>query len=90
MSASGCLFPYRNLATGETDFEGIRRLLLCYWTGVKETFPKAWGKPPKASRLNGIRTAGEVSENCGRRRVRRPEFTWPWRASRPARFSVQV
>jgi DGQHR domain-containing protein len=64
-SASGCLFPYRNLATGETDFAGIRRLLLCYWTGVKEAFPKAWGKPPRASRLMhsvGIRAMGRLMD----------------------------
>lgn len=64
-SASGCLFPYRNLATGETDFTGIRSLLLCYWTGVKETFPKAWGRPPKASRLMhsiGIRAMGRLMD----------------------------
>jgi len=27
------------------------------------------------------RNVGEVSENCGRSRVRRPEFRLPWRAS---------
>jgi DGQHR domain-containing protein len=65
MSASGCLFPYRNLATGETDFEGIRRVLLCYWNGVKDTFPKAWAKSPKASRLMhsvGIRAMGRLMD----------------------------
>lgn len=50
-SPSGALFPYRNLATGLTDTEGIRHLLLIYWTAVRETFPRAWGKPPTQSRL---------------------------------------
>jgi DGQHR domain-containing protein len=50
-SASGCLFPYRNIATGETDFDGIWRLLIIYWTAVKRVFPEAWAKPPSKSRL---------------------------------------
>lgn len=48
---SGCLFPYRNLGTGETDFEKIWLLLIAYWGGVKKTFPSAWGKAPAKSRL---------------------------------------
>jgi DGQHR domain-containing protein len=48
---SGCLFPYRNVATGETEFEGICGVLLCYWTAVRTVFPDAWGKPPSKSRL---------------------------------------
>lgn len=52
-SPSGVLFPYRNMATGTTDTEGIRRLLLIYWVAVREVFPDAWGKPPAKSRLMG-------------------------------------
>jgi DGQHR domain-containing protein len=48
---SGCLFPYRDLATGETDMESIWRILTCYWNGVKMTFPDAWGLPSTQSRL---------------------------------------
>ena len=64
-SASGCLFPYRNLATLETDFEGICRILVTYWTGVKNVFPDAWGKPPDKSRLMGgvgIRAMGRLMD----------------------------
>ncbi len=50
-STSGCLFPFRNIATGETDFEGILDVLHCYWGAVAEVFPDAWGKPPTKSRL---------------------------------------
>ncbi|MDY7231534.1 DGQHR domain-containing protein DpdB [Hyalangium rubrum] len=50
-SPNGCLFAYRNLATGETDFERIQRLLQVYWSAVKDTFPNAWGLPPTQSRL---------------------------------------
>ncbi|UPK63591.1 DGQHR domain-containing protein [Rhodococcus pyridinivorans] len=52
-SPAGVLFPYRNMALGTTDTEGIRRLLLTYWTAVRELFPEAWGKPPTQSRLMG-------------------------------------
>ncbi len=64
-SPSGCLFPYRNIATGETDFEGIWATLLTYWTAVQKTFPDAWGKPPNKSRLMhgaGIRAMGRLMD----------------------------
>lgn len=62
---SGCLFPYRNIATGETDFDGIWATLLAYWTAVKKTFPDAWGKPPSKSRLMhgaGVRAMGKLMD----------------------------
>ncbi len=64
-SPSGCLFPYRNLATGETDFDGIWKILVAYWTAVKATFPDAWGKPPSKSRLMhgaGLRSMGRLMD----------------------------
>ncbi len=64
-SASGCLFPYRNIATGETDADGITAVLVAYWTAVKRVFPDAWGKPPARSRLMhgaGIRAAGRLMD----------------------------
>lgn len=62
---TGCLFPYRNIATGETDFEGICSVLVTYWTAVKKVFPDAWGKPPEKSRLMhgaGMRTMGRLMD----------------------------
>ncbi|WP_248345799.1 DGQHR domain-containing protein DpdB [Anaeromyxobacter paludicola] len=62
---SGCLFPYRNIATGETDFAGVRLVLLLYWNGVKSVFPEAWGLPPSRSRLMhgaGIRAMGRLMD----------------------------
>lgn len=50
-SPAGCLFPYHNLATGESDTEGMWAVLMTYWTGVREVFPFAWGLPPTESRL---------------------------------------
>jgi hypothetical protein len=64
-TASGCLFPYRNVATGQTDFDSVRKLLFIYWTAVKETFPDAWGLPPTKSRLMhsaGIRAMGRLMD----------------------------
>ena len=64
-SASGCLFPYRNIASGDTDFDGIWRVLVAYWTAVKQTFPDAWGKPPNKSRLMhgaGLRSMGRLMD----------------------------
>lgn len=52
-SPSGVLFPYRNMATGSTDTEGIRRVLLVYWGAVRDVFPDAWGRPAAESKLMG-------------------------------------
>lgn len=62
---SGCLFPYRNIATGDTDFDGITAQLITFWTAVREVFPDAWGKPPAKSRLMhgvGIRAMGRLMD----------------------------
>ena len=52
-SPSGVLFPYRNMATGTTDTDGIRHVLLLYWNAVRDLFPDAWGKPATQSKLMG-------------------------------------
>jgi DGQHR domain-containing protein len=64
-STAGCLFPYRNLATGETDIDAVWRVLMAYWTAVRNTFPDAWGLPPSRSRLMhgvGIRGMGRLMD----------------------------
>jgi hypothetical protein len=64
-SSSGCLFPYRNVATGEADLEGIWAVLTVYWDAVRRTFPDAWGHPPTRSRLMhgvGIRAMGRLMD----------------------------
>lgn len=64
-SAHGCLYQYRNVATGETDIEAIRRALNLYWSEVKNTFPEAWGKAPNQSRLMhgaGIKSMGVLMD----------------------------
>src|SRR5262249_29204532 len=64
-SPAGCLFPYRNVATGETDVDGIWALLVCFWGAVRDVFPEAWGKKPTQSRLMhgvGIRSMGRLMD----------------------------
>ena len=64
-SPSGCLFPYRNITSGETDSEGIWQTLIVYWTAVRDSFPDAWAKPPSQSRLMhgaGIRSMGRLMD----------------------------
>ncbi len=83
-SPSGTLFPYRNIATGTTDTDGIRQALVAYWGAVQDTFPDAWGMPATQSRLMGgvgIRAMGrlmdrvlahvDVQEGDARAQVRR-------------------
>lgn len=64
-SPSGVLFPYRNIATGTTDTEGIRRALIAYWGAVHDVFQDAWAKPATESRLMhgvGIRAMGRLMD----------------------------
>lgn len=64
-STSGCLFPYRNIASNETDIDGICGVLVAYWSAVKRVFPDAWGKQPTESRLMhgaGIRSMGKLMD----------------------------
>ena len=64
-STSGSLFPYRNIATGETDMEGIWRVLITYWSAVRDIFSKAWALSPRGSRLVhgvGIHAMGRLMD----------------------------
>ena len=62
---AGCLFPFRNMSSGETDFAGLWQVLLMFWTSVSQTFPDAWARPPTESRLMhgaGIRAMGRLMD----------------------------
>ena len=62
---SGCLFPYHNLGTGEADIDGMLKILIIYWGGIKEIFSDAWGKLPIKSRLMhgvGIKAMGRLMD----------------------------
>jgi DGQHR domain-containing protein len=63
--SAGALNPYRNIATGTTDFVGVRAALFIYWGAVKEVFPNAWGLKPEKSRLMhgaGIKSMGKLMD----------------------------
>jgi len=47
----GALAPYKASAREGADVTSMYRLLLNFWTAVKNTFPEAWGKDPRHSRL---------------------------------------
>ena len=47
----GCLFPYRDMNTGETDFTSVHKCLCLYWGAVKAIWPEAWGLSSQRSRL---------------------------------------
>ena len=60
-SVHGCLYQYKNIATGEIDLEKIHRILNVYWSEVRDNFPEAWGVSPVKSRLMhgvGIKSMG--------------------------------
>ena len=62
---SGCLFPYRNVATGEVEADSLWHIIVTYWQAVKNVFPEAWGKDPAHSRLMhgvGIRSMGRLMD----------------------------
>lgn len=63
--SSGALNPFRNIAAGTTDFDGVRSLLFMYWGSVRNTFPEAWGLSAEKSRLMhgaGIRAMGRLMD----------------------------
>ncbi len=65
-SPNGCLFPYHNIATGETETTAVLALLIGYWSAVRDTFPDAWGSSTRASRLMhgaGIRSMGNLMDS---------------------------
>jgi DGQHR domain-containing protein len=64
-SPGGCLYPYRNPTSGETDFLSVLKTVTIYWTCVRDTFPSAWGLPAEHSRLMhgaGIRAMGRLMD----------------------------
>lgn len=63
--SSGCLFPFREVSTGDIDGTGIWQTVITYWSAVRETFPDAWGRPATESRLMhgaGIRAMGRLMD----------------------------
>ena len=64
-SIHGCLYQYRNVASGEVDIASCRKMLNLYWSEVKNAFPEAWGKEARVSRLMhgvGIKAMGNLMD----------------------------
>ena len=47
----GALSPFKSSNKDGADIESMYRVLLTFWTAVKEVFPDAWGLDPRESRL---------------------------------------
>lgn len=55
----GALAPYKSSGSEGVDVEAMYRILVTFWSAVKATFPDAWGKDPRHSRL--MHSAGLVA-----------------------------
>lgn len=55
----GALSPYKTNAREAVDLEAMYGLLINFWSAVKQVFPDAWGKDPRASRL--MHSAGIIA-----------------------------
>lgn len=61
----GILAQYKGFGSDSSDTEQMRKILVLYWSTVKEVFPDAWGKTPQESRLMhsaGIRAMGTLMD----------------------------
>jgi DGQHR domain-containing protein len=47
----GALSPYKSFNEGTPDLNQMYRLLVMFWSAVRDAFPEAWGLPPTESRL---------------------------------------
>lgn len=47
----GALVTFKDQNGDIKNMEGLYKILITYWNAVKETFPDAWSKEPKQSRL---------------------------------------
>jgi DGQHR domain-containing protein len=47
----GALAPYKGSLSEGADIESMYKILVTFWTAVRDSFPEAWGKNPRESRL---------------------------------------
>lgn len=67
----GALYRFRDPDTGGGDMEQMLHVLFNFWGAVRDTFPEAWGEPPRRSRLMhgvGIVSLGFVMDAITDRR----------------------
>lgn len=50
-SPLGALAPYKAMGRDNADLESMYKLLVTFWSAVKDVFQEAWGKDPRKSRL---------------------------------------
>lgn len=59
----GALSQFKGAVNSDPD--SMYRVLVMYWSAVRDTFPEAWGKPPTESRLMhsaGIKSMGSLMD----------------------------
>jgi hypothetical protein len=47
----GVLYRFRRTDGDENDVDAMLDLLMAFWRAIQQVFPKAWGLPPRRSRL---------------------------------------
>jgi DGQHR domain-containing protein len=74
--SDGALYRFRDLETGTGDDDAMMNLLIDFWSAVQRTFPDAWNRPARQSRLMhgvGIASMGflmdAIFDRYGRKRV---------------------
>lgn len=55
----GALSPFKSSGRDGADVESMYTVLRTFWSAVRDTFPDAWGKDPKQSRL--MHSAGIIA-----------------------------
>lgn len=50
-SPLGALAPYKAMGRENADLEAMYKVLVTFWSAVRDAFPDAWGKDPRKSRL---------------------------------------
>lgn len=68
----GVLAQYKSLGSEPSDTETMYKILISYWSAVRDTFPEAWGKPATQSRLMhsaGIHAMGMLMEKIMNRAI---------------------
>lgn len=61
----GALSPYKSTGREGADVESMYRILITFWTAVRDVFPHAWGIDPRNSRLMhsaGIESMGVLMD----------------------------
>lgn len=68
--SDGVLYRYRDVTSNQPDIELMLEVLKSFWAATSRVFPKAWGLPPKLSRLMhgaGIVAMGYLMDAIGER-----------------------